>query len=123
MPWVWLICPPTKRITPLPSDATIDPVPAFGLYTYSSMTMLLSRPTLSVDVSGKTTWVDPTDDVWMRSLCSTSVPITSVRDAAPGGVPVEAGLTAPTLPTFCCALGIRQRRDRRQQEGQQARQI
>src|SRR5215207_6107565 len=66
------------------------------------MTMLLSRPTFSVDVSGKMTWVEPADEVWMRSLCSTSVPITSVRDAPPGGVPVEAGLTAPTLPTFCC---------------------
>src|SRR3954466_6508899 len=67
------------------------------------MTMLLSRPTFSVDESGKTTWVDPADEVWMRSLCSTSVPTTSVRAAPPGGVPVEAGLTAPTLPTFCWA--------------------
>src|SRR5262245_43909006 len=32
----------------------------------------------------------------------TFAPTTSVRAPAPGGVPVEAGLTAPTLPTFCC---------------------
>ena len=67
------------------------------------MMMLLSRPTFSVDESGKITCVEPTDEVWMRSLCSTSVPITSVRDAPAGGVPVDCGLTAPTLPTFCCA--------------------
>src|SRR5947199_6146082 len=65
--------------------------------------MLLFLPTLSVEVSGNTIWVEPLADVSTRSLCTTLVPITSVRWAAPGGVPVEAGFTAPTLPAFCAS--------------------
>src|SRR4051794_1050944 len=65
--------------------------------------MLLFLPTFRVDVSGNTIWVEPLAEVSTRSLCTTLVPITSVRWAAPGGVPVEAGFTAPTLPAFCAS--------------------
>src|SRR6476646_8777061 len=51
---------------------------------------------------------EPLDDVSTRSLCTTLVPITRVRCALPGGVPVDAGLTAPTRPdswAITCATG------------------